>query len=66
MNIIHLLVSGLVLTILATITLAAVSYAAFRIRKRRRPFNAAPSESDGPLFFEPVRLPATDLAEEEE
>ena len=55
MNLIQLIVIGMILTILATVTLAIVSYAAFKMRQTRSPVRSQGLE-DGPLFFERVRL----------
>lgn len=65
MDIIQLVVIGMVLTILATITLAAVSYGAFKVRERSGPaVKHGVPEQAGPQFFERVRfLPRQDRAE---
>ena len=61
MDIVNLVVIGMVLTILATITLAAVSYGAFKVRERRAPAPTSKAEVSGTLFFERVRfLPRDD------
>jgi hypothetical protein len=63
MDIVQLVVIGMVLTILATVTLAAVSYGAFKMRERKKPSRAEGSERMGPLFFERVRfLPREDVS----
>lgn len=54
MDVMELLVVGMVLTILVTLTLATVSYGAFKVRQRRAP-DAHASEAQ-PLFFERVRF----------
>lgn len=57
MDIVQLVVVGMVLTILATITLAAVSYGAFKVRERRSPGGAEGAEATtGPMFLERVRF----------
>lgn len=56
MDIVNLVVIGMVLTILATITLAAVSYGAFKVRERRAPAAPSRTEVSGTLFFERVRF----------
>ena len=56
MDIVQLVVVGMVLTILATITLAAVSYGAFKVRERKAPAGADRGDSTGPLFLERVRF----------
>jgi hypothetical protein len=55
MNLIQLVVIGMILTILATITLAVVSYAAFKVRQNKSPVRGGRLQ-EGPLFFERVRL----------
>ncbi|HET6765000.1 MAG TPA: hypothetical protein VFH27_15050 [Longimicrobiaceae bacterium] len=65
MELIQLVVIAMVIVILATITLAAVSYGAFKVRERRVP-DAARAEQGGggPYFFERVRFGARDAAAE--
>ena len=58
MDVIQLVVVGIILTILATITLAVVSYAAFKVRQTRSPVRREQSEEE-PLFFERVQFPPT-------
>ena len=54
MDIVQIMVVAMVITILVTLTLAAVSYGAFKVRSRRAPETAmAPAT---PLFFERVRF----------
>lgn len=57
MDIVQLVVVGMVLTILATVTLAAVSYGAFKVRERKSPggHGDGPDRS-GPLFLERVHF----------
>lgn len=59
MDIVQLVVVGMVLTILATLVLATVSYGAFKVRERRVPGTAGPAEAT-PLFFERVRFVSRD------
>jgi hypothetical protein len=56
MNVLEVIVLVMVVTIVVTITLAATSYAAFRVRERRRP-TVEEADAEGPMFFERVRLP---------
>jgi hypothetical protein len=59
MDIVQLVVMGMVLTILATLVLATVSYGAFKVRERKAP--GAGDEGDAtPLFFERVRFVGRD------
>jgi Tfp pilus assembly protein PilE len=55
MDLVQFVVTVMVVTILATITLAAAAYAAFRLREKRSPGNS-PLLADGPVFFERVRF----------
>jgi hypothetical protein len=58
MDFVQIIAVIMVVTILATITLAAVAYAAFRLRERRAP-NLSLIDAEAPVFFERVRfLPA--------
>ncbi|HVG46235.1 MAG TPA: hypothetical protein VM890_15940 [Longimicrobium sp.] len=61
MDIVQLVVVGMVLTILATLVLATVSYGAFKVRERRVP-GAARAGDAAPLFFERVRFVPRDAA----
>jgi Tfp pilus assembly protein PilE len=54
-DVIQIVVMVMVATIIATITLAAASYAAFRMRERRAP-SATFLQADAPVFFERVRF----------
>lgn len=58
MSIISIAVMVVIVTIFATITLASLSYGAFKLRERRSP--ALSPEHSGPEFFERVRL-STDV-----
>ncbi len=60
MDVIQLVVIAMVLTILATITLAAVSYGAFKVRERRSPGAVEAEGPSGPYFFERVRFVGRD------
>ena len=57
MTVIQLIIVGMILIIIATLTLAVLSYGAFKVRERRstgaRPGVNASTE---PLFFERVRF----------
>lgn len=57
MDIISIAMTGIIITILATVTLAAVSYGAFKLRERHHPAGTDAEEAAGPLFFERIRLP---------
>lgn len=62
MDIVQLVVVGMVLTILATLVLATVSYGAFKVRERRVPGAARTAADAAPLFFERVRFVPRDAA----
>jgi hypothetical protein len=62
MDIVQLVVVGMVLTILATLVLATVSYGAFKVRERRVPGTARGAADATPLFFERVRFVARETA----
>jgi hypothetical protein len=53
-SIIRLIIFVMVGVIVATITLAAISYGAFRMRERRRPRALPAAGPEGLLFFERV------------
>lgn len=55
MSVLQVIVMVMVVTILATITLAAISYGAFKARERRLPAPGS-AEEPGPLYFERVRF----------
>jgi len=56
MGVVQLVVFAMVITVVATISLAVVAYAAFRLREGRAP--AAELEAAAPAFFERVRFPS--------
>jgi hypothetical protein len=57
-NIVQWLVTGMILIIIATVTLAVLSYAAFKVRDRKsaRGSHTAPADAGAPMFFERVRI----------
>jgi hypothetical protein len=55
MNIAQLLIAGMILIIVATVTLAIVSYGAFKVRERRSP-RPSMADAGAPMFFERVRV----------
>jgi hypothetical protein len=61
MSTVTILVLAMVVTIFATITLASVSYGAFKLRERRAP-RAALGPAEEVHFFERVRLSGVDPA----
>ena len=64
MDIVQLVVVGMVLTILATLTLAMVSYGAFKVRERKAPGAHQEAAEAAPLFFERVRFVAREPGED--
>jgi hypothetical protein len=58
-NVVQWLVTGMILIIIATVTLAVLSYAAFKVRDRKsgKGGHAAPASTEA-LFFERVRIAA--------
>lgn len=59
MNIVQMLIVGMILIIIATVTLAVLSYGAFKVRERKSPRRFGGVEDAGaPMFFERVRLGA--------
>jgi hypothetical protein len=57
MGVMQLVIVGMILIIIATVTLAVLSYGAFKVRERKAPSknNGAPQQGD-PMFFERVRV----------
>lgn len=59
MMIVQWLVTGMILIIIATVTLAVLSYAAFKVRDRKSARGGhGPGEAGAPMFFERVRIVA--------
>ena len=48
----------MILIIIATVTLAVLSYGAFKVRERRTPRRATAADAGAPMFFERVRVNA--------
>lgn len=58
-NVVQWLVTGMILIIIATVTLAVLSYAAFKVRERKTPRGGHSSaDANAPMFFERVRIAA--------
>ena len=55
MTIVQMLITGMILIIIATVTLAVLSYGAFKIRERKSPTRTA-AQAGAPMFFERVRI----------
>jgi len=59
MMIVQWLVTGMILIIIATVTLAVLSYAAFKVRERKTPRGGSSAlDSGATMFFERVRISA--------
>ena len=60
MMIVQWLITGMILIIIATVTLAVLSYAAFKVRDRKSPRggHGSPADAGAPMFFERVRIAA--------
>lgn len=59
MMIVQWLVTGMILIIIATVTLAVLSYAAFKVRERKTPRGGHPAlDAGATMFFERVRISA--------
>jgi hypothetical protein len=58
-DIVQWLITGMILIIIATVTLAVLSYAAFKVRDRKTPRGShSPDDAGAPMFFERVRIAA--------
>jgi hypothetical protein len=57
MTILQMIIIGMILIIIATVTLAILSYGAFKVRERRAPKKVAQTtDHAAPMFFERVRV----------
>ena len=57
MSMLQMIIVGMIMIIIATVTLAILSYGAFKVRERRAPKKAKPATDHGaPMFFERVRV----------
>ena len=56
MNIVQMIIIGMIMIIIATVTLAILSYGAFKVRERRAPKKAQVTDHAEPMFFERVRI----------
>ena len=61
MDVVPYLSAVILIATIATILLAVLSYAAFKLRDRRKPKSA----SEGPVFFHAYTLPSDDEAAED-
>ncbi len=58
-QIVQMLITGMILIIIATVTLAVLSYLVFKVRERKGPSRGGPAEAGAPMFFERVRITAS-------
>ena len=57
MTVLQMIIIGMIVIIIATVTLAVLSYGAFKIRDRKAPKrDAAHPVAGAPMFFERVRI----------
>ncbi len=66
MTIVQMLITGMILIIIATVTLAVLSYGVFKVRERKAPRHGGPVEAGAPMFFERVRITAARAPERRE
>ena len=60
MSILQMIIIGMIMIIIATVTLAILSYGAFKVRERRAPKKkASATDHTVPMFFERVRVAGT-------
>ena len=66
MTIVQMLITGMILIIIATVTLAVLSYGAFKVRDRKSPGTAhGPRAAGAPMFFERVRIASSPVRRDE-
>jgi ABC-type transport system involved in cytochrome c biogenesis permease subunit len=57
MSILQMIIIGMIMIIIATVTLAILSYVAFKVRERRAPKRKVEgTDHMAPMFFERVRV----------
>ena len=56
MTVLQIIIIGMIVIIIATVTLAVLSYGAFKIRDRRAPRGETRVDDGAPMFFERVRI----------
>jgi hypothetical protein len=56
MSVLQIIIIGMIVIIVATVTLAVLSYGAFKIRDRKSPRREAGTDAGAPMFFERVRI----------
>jgi hypothetical protein len=65
MTIVQMLITGMILIIIATVTLAVLSYGAFKVRDRQAPGQKSGSHAGAPMFFERVRITSATVRRDE-
>ena len=66
MTIVQMLITGMILIIIATVTLAVLSYGAFKVRDRKAPGKqGGPREPGAAMFFERVRISSAAVRRDE-
>jgi hypothetical protein len=58
MTVLQIIIIGMIVIIIATVTLAVLSYGAFKIRDRKSPRREGVADAGAPMFFERVRIAA--------
>jgi hypothetical protein len=56
MSVLQIIIIGMIVIIIATVTLAVLSYGAFKIRDRKSGRRELGADAAGPMFFERVRI----------
>ena len=59
MTVMQMVIVGMILIIIATVTLAVLSYGAFKVRERKAPTKSTGAQQHDPMFFERVRVSKT-------
>jgi hypothetical protein len=65
MTIVQMLITGMILIIIATVTLAVLSYGAFKVRDRQAPGKKSGRDAGAPMFFERVRITSAAVRRDE-
>jgi hypothetical protein len=65
MTMVQMLITGMILIIIATVTLAVLSYGAFKVRERKSPGRHGTRDAGGPMFFERVRITSATVRRDE-
>jgi hypothetical protein len=60
-----MLITGMILIIVATVTLAVLSYGAFKVRERKTPGRLSARDPGATMFFERVRITSAPVRRDE-